>query len=72
MYEPSLLDATADFLADAAHGGPALEFGIGTGRIALPLHARGVAVHGVDISADMIEQMRRKPGSDAIGATARA
>ena len=39
MYAPALLDATADFLATEADGGEALEFGIGTGRIALPLSA---------------------------------
>jgi SAM-dependent methyltransferase len=69
MYEPALLDSTADFLAAAADGGKALEFGIGTGRVALPLSQRGVDVHGIDISADMIEQLRRKAGSEAIGAT---
>ena len=66
MYEPSLLEATSAFLADAARGGRALEFAIGTGRVALPLSARGVEVCGIDISADMIEQLRRKAGSDAI------
>lgn len=69
MYDPELLDATADFLAAEARGGKALEFAIGTGRVALPLSARGVEVHGIDISADMIEQLRRKPGSDAITTT---
>jgi SAM-dependent methyltransferase len=68
MYEPSLLAATADFLSAQARGGRALELGIGTGRVALPLSERGVAVSGIDISADMIEQLRRKPGADAIEA----
>jgi SAM-dependent methyltransferase len=66
MYEPSLLAATADFLAAEARGGRALEFGIGTGRVALPLAERGVPVSGIDISADMIDQLRGKPGSAAI------
>ena len=69
MYLPALVDATADFLAAEACGGRALEFGIGTGRIALPLTQRGVEVHGVDISADMIGQLRRKPGAETIETT---
>lgn len=69
MWDPVLLDATAEFLAAQAHGGPALEFGIGTGRVAIPLSERGIQVHGIDISADMIDELRRKPGSEAIGAT---
>jgi SAM-dependent methyltransferase len=69
MWDPALLDATADFLATLAHGGRALEFGIGTGRVAYPLRERGIEVHGIDISAEMIDQLRRKPGSDAIGTT---
>ena len=50
-----------DFLEPLAAGG-ALELGIGTGRIALPLAARGVRVHGIDLSPDMVAQLRRKPG----------
>jgi SAM-dependent methyltransferase len=46
-----------------------LEFGVGTGRIALPLKERGVPVHGIDISTDMIDQLRRKPGTQAITTT---
>ena len=51
-----------DFLAPLAEGGRALELGIGTGRIALPLRDRGIEVHGVDASELMVEQLRRKPG----------
>jgi SAM-dependent methyltransferase len=69
MYDAKLVDATVDVLAAAARGGRALEFGIGTGRVALPLSRRGVDVHGIDISPDMVEQLRQKPGSDAITAT---
>ncbi len=69
MWEYALLQATASFLADAADGGAALEFGIGTGRVALPLSQRGVEVHGIDISEDMITQLRAKPGSQSIGVT---
>jgi SAM-dependent methyltransferase len=50
-------------------GGAALEFGIGTGRVALPLSQRGVEVHGVDISEDMTAQLRAKPGGQSIGVT---
>src|SRR5262245_7053158 len=52
-----------------AAGGPALELGIGTGRIALPLAARGVSVHGIDASEAMIRQLRAKPGGTAIPVT---
>jgi SAM-dependent methyltransferase len=69
MWESALLEATSKFLAEVARGGRALEFGIGTGRVALPLSERGIEVHGIDISSDMIEQLRLKPGCDAIGTT---
>jgi len=69
MYVPSVLDPAVGFLADAARGGRALEFGIGTGRVALPLSGRGVEVHGIDISADMVAQLRAKTGSETIGVT---
>jgi SAM-dependent methyltransferase len=58
--------ATADFLAELAGEGKALELGIGTGRIALPLAARGVRVHGIDLSADMVAQLRAKQGGEEI------
>jgi SAM-dependent methyltransferase len=63
--DPAVIDATAGFLAELARGG-ALELGIGTGRIALPLAERGVRVHGIDLSPDMVAQLRAKPGGDAI------
>jgi SAM-dependent methyltransferase len=69
MWEPSLLAMTADFLAGEAGNGRALEFGIGTGRVALPLSSRGIEVHGIDISSDMIDQLRSKPDSERIGTT---
>jgi SAM-dependent methyltransferase len=59
----------ADFLAELADGGRALELGIGTGRIALPLAARGVEVHGIDSSPAMVAKMRAKPGGGAITTT---
>src|SRR4029450_11884366 len=58
-----------DRLAAAGGGGGALERGIGTGRIALPLAARGVEVHGIDASAAMVERLRAKPGGDNIPVT---
>ena len=56
-------------LAGLAGGGRALELGIGTGRIALPLARRGVPVHGIDLSRAMVARLRAKPGGDAIGVT---
>ena len=67
--DPAVVGATVDFLAELAGDGPALELGIGTGRIALPLAARGVRVHGIDLSADMVAQLRAKPGGDEIPVT---
>jgi SAM-dependent methyltransferase len=58
-----------DRLAELAGAGPALELGIGTGRIALPLAARGVEVCGIDASAAMVERLRAKPGGEAIPVT---
>ena len=58
-----------DRLAELAGPGPALELGIGTGRVALPLAARGVEVHGIDVSAAMVERLRAKPGGEAIPVT---
>jgi SAM-dependent methyltransferase len=57
------------FLADLAGDGAALELGIGTGRIALPLWQRGVRVHGIDLSPAMAERLRAKPGAHDIGVT---
>src|SRR5262245_65626585 len=53
-------------LAELAGRGPVLELGIGTGRLALPLAARGLAVHGIDASEEMINKLRAKPGGDRI------
>jgi SAM-dependent methyltransferase len=59
-----------DFLAELARGGRALELGVGTGRVALPLAARGVEVHGIDASPSMIERLRAKPGGERVTAHA--
>ncbi len=69
MFEPAVLNATVDFLAALAGDGPALEFAIGTGRIALPLSERGTPVRGIDISADMVAQLTAKRGSSEISVT---
>jgi SAM-dependent methyltransferase len=69
MREPGVLDPTVAFLAGLADGGRALEFGIGTGRIALPLSRLGVPVHGVDLSEAMVARLRAKPGADAVHVT---
>jgi SAM-dependent methyltransferase len=61
--------ATVAFLEQLAGGGPALELAIGTGRIALPLAARGIRVDGVDISPAMVAKLRDKPGGDEISVT---
>jgi SAM-dependent methyltransferase len=62
-------DATVAFLEQLARGGPALELAIGTGRIALPLAARGVQVDGIDISPAMVAKLREKPGGDRLTVT---
>ncbi|MBW3634162.1 MAG: class I SAM-dependent methyltransferase [Chloroflexi bacterium] len=62
-------DATVLFLEHLARGGPALELAIGTGRIALPLAARGVPVDGIDFSPAMVAKLRAKPGGDQIPVT---
>ena len=69
MYRPEVLGPAVDFLAELAGGGAALEFGIGTGRVALPLSARGVPVHGIELSEPMVEQLRAKPEAGGIGVT---
>lgn len=69
MFDPAAVATTVDFLVDQAHGGGALELAIGTGRIALPLSERGVAVRGIDLSPAMLARLRTKPGADRIGLT---
>jgi len=66
---PPASAACIDFLAGLAGDGPALELGVGTGRVALPLAARGVAVHGVDSSRKMVAKMRAKKGGKRIPVT---
>jgi methyltransferase family protein len=68
-FDPAVIEATVEFLAALAGDGAALELGIGTGRIALPLASRGVAVHGIDLSADMVARLRSKPSGEDIPVT---
>ena len=69
LSTPEVVDPMVDVLADLAGDGRALELGIGTGRVALPLAARGVEVHGLDAAEAMVAQMRDKPGGVDIPVT---
>lgn len=69
MFDPAVVDPMVDVLVELAGGEPALEFAVGTGRIALPLAARGVDVSGVELSPHMAAQLRSKPGAEAIEVT---
>lgn len=69
MFRPDVVDAAVDVLAGLAGGGRALELGIGTGRIALPLARRGVPVHGIELSRAMVARLRAKPGGESVGVT---
>jgi SAM-dependent methyltransferase len=69
MFAPEVVAPAVERLASLAGAGPALELGIGTGRIALPLAARGVDVHGIDRSEPMVARLRAKPGGDVIPVT---
>lgn len=66
MFAPERVDPVVDFLAARCGDGPVLEFGIGTGRIAVPLAMRGVGLVGIDLSQAMVDRLREKPGGDAI------
>ena len=65
MFQPAAIDPVVDLLVELAGGGRALELGIGTGRIAVPLAQRGVPVHGIDLSRAMVARLRAKPGAEA-------
>ena len=66
---PAVVEPIVDFVADLAGAGDALEFGVGTGRIALPLAQRGVPVHGIDLSEAMVARLRAKPGAEQVVVT---
>jgi len=65
-FEPSILDPMVDLLVELARGGPALEFAVGTGRVALPLSSRGLQVQGIELSEHMADQLRAKSGAEAV------
>jgi Methyltransferase domain len=67
--DPAVVGPIVDFVAGLAGEGAALELGVGTGRIALPLAARGVPVHGIELSEAMLARMRAKPGAELVGVT---
>jgi SAM-dependent methyltransferase len=69
LFEPAVVDPAVSFLADLAGTRAALELGIGTGRLALPLNRRGVRVHGIDLSPAMVAQLQKKPGAADVGVT---
>src|SRR5918999_348948 len=67
--DPTVVDPIVSFLAELARDGTALELGIGTGRIALPLARRGIHVHGIELSEAMVARLRAKPGAGQIDVT---
>ena len=69
LFDPAVVDPTVSFLVELAGTGPALELGIGTGRIALPLSRRGVRVHGIELSRAMVAQLQVQPGASEISVT---
>lgn len=69
MFTPEEIDPAVDFLAGLAWDNRVLEFGIGTGRLALPLSRRGCRVHGIDRSPAMVTRLRQKAGADTIDVT---
>lgn len=66
LAQPEVVDPIVDLLAELGGEGPALEFAVGTGRIALALSARGMPVHGIELSPHMVEQLKAKPGAEAV------
>jgi SAM-dependent methyltransferase len=69
LCAPEVVEPAVDFLADLAGDGLALELGIGTGRLAVPLHRRGVAVSGIELSPAMVDQLRSQPDASGIDVT---
>ena len=69
MFDPAVLDPAVALLAELADGGRALEFAVGTGRVALPLSERGVPVSGIELSPHMADKLREKPGAQRVEVT---
>jgi 16S rRNA A1518/A1519 N6-dimethyltransferase RsmA/KsgA/DIM1 with predicted DNA glycosylase/AP lyase activity len=64
LFDPAVVDPAVSFLADLARSGTALELGIGTGRLALPLSRRGIRVHGIELSPAMAARLQAEPEAD--------
>jgi SAM-dependent methyltransferase len=69
MFDPAVVEPAVDRLVELAGDGRALEFAVGTGRIALPLAERGVPVAGIDSSEAMLDRLRAKPGAELVEAS---
>lgn len=69
LFDPAVVDPAVHFLAELAGSGPALELGVGTGRIALPLSRLGVRVQGVELSRAMVAQLRAQQGASDVEVT---
>ena len=69
LFDPAALDPAVELLADLAAAGPVLEFGVGTGRVALPLSRRGIPVHGIELSPAMVAQLRGQADGGNIAVT---
>src|SRR3954467_12898062 len=69
MFDRAEVEPVVDFLAELAGDGAALELGVGTGRIALPLARRGARGHGGDLSEAMVARLRAKPGAEQVAVT---
>ena len=68
-FSPEAIEPCVNLLAELAGAGSAVEFAVGTGRLALPLSGRGVTVHGIDFSEPMLAELKRKPGADKVSLT---
>ena len=69
LFDAAVVEPAVDFLVAQAGPGPVLELGIGTGRLALPLARRGIGVHGIELSPDMVAQLRAQEGGGGVGLT---
>jgi trans-aconitate methyltransferase len=69
LFAPEAIEPVVDFLAHLVGARAALELGVGTGRVAIPLSGRGISVHGIDLSSAMVARLREQPGGDRIAIT---
>jgi 16S rRNA A1518/A1519 N6-dimethyltransferase RsmA/KsgA/DIM1 with predicted DNA glycosylase/AP lyase activity len=69
LFDPAVVDPAVDFLVENAGVGRALELGVGTGRLAIPLAQRGVPVHGIELSRVMAARLQAKPDAEEVGVT---